>query len=159
MATLPSVAYPLIGGHRYSFASIEANFGGFATIGLTEINYKPSLKGQVLYGTAPQPIGRTRGKAEFPVDFTMYRHEFELLKQGMIGGGVGFGELSIDIIVQYAELGSPVITDSIIAMRIEEPDLSNRDGVDAAMVKCSGNALAILLNGVPIVIPDKVVAF
>lgn len=159
MATLPSVVYPLIGGHKYSFASVEANFGGFGTVGITEINYKPSLKGQQAYGSDPHPLGETRGKAEFSIDFTMYRHEFEILKQGMISGGIGFGEIRFDIIVQYAELNMPVITDTIIGVRIQEADLSNKDGVDPSMVKCSCSCLGMLLNNTPIVFPDKVVAF
>lgn len=156
---IPSVAYPLVNGHRYSFASIEAIFGGFPTIGFTEINYKPSLKGTLCYGSAPQPIGETRGKLELSVDWTMYRHEFELFKQGFPALGVGFGEYRFDIIVQYAELLMPVITDTIVGVRVQEPDLSNRDGTDPSMVKLTGSCLNILLNGVPLAVPDKILAF
>lgn len=156
---IPSVAYPLVNGHRYSFASVEANFGGFPCLGITEINYKPSLKGTMVYGSAPQPIGETRGKLELSCDFTMYRHEFELFKLTFPGLGVGFGEFRFDIIVQYSEGQMPVITDTIVGVRIQEADLSNRDGTDASVVKVTCSCLNILLNTSPIAIPDKILAF
>lgn len=146
------ISYPLINGHRYSFASIEARFNGIPFIGFSAINYKPSMKAGMVYGSRPQPIGRTRGKVEFTFDFEMYRLEFEVLKATLGAGGIGFGETPFDTVVQYAEipLYPTVITDTIFAARIEEVDLSNADGTDPSKVKCTCSALGISLNGVPI---------
>jgi hypothetical protein len=146
------IQYPLVNGHRYSFASIEARFNGIPFIGFSAINYKPSLKAGMVYGSRPQPIGRTRGKVEFTFDFEMYRLEFEVFKATLGAGGIGYGEIAFDTVVQYAELGQPVITDTIVAARIEEVDLSNADGTYPSKVKCSCSALGMLLNGVPIAI-------
>ncbi len=107
----------------------------------------------MVYGSRPQAIGRTRGKQELTFDFEMYRIEFEILKATLGVGGIGFGETPFDTIVQYAELGQPVVTDSIISARIEEADLSNADGSDPSKVKCTCSAMQIYLNGVPIAIP------
>lgn len=143
------IAYPLINGHRFSFASIEAIFNGIPMIGFTEITYKPSLKAGIVYGSRPQPLGRTRGKVEYSFSFKMLRLEFEALKL-TLAGGVGFGEFPFDVIVQYGEIGQPVVTDSIISARIEEAELSNSDGTDPAQVNVTCSAMGMLLNGAPI---------
>ena len=154
---VPSILYPLINGHRYSFASIEANFNGQTILGITEVSYKPSLKGTVVYGTTPHPLGRTRGKVENTWSAKMYRLEFERLKLTLGVLGQGFGENPFDIVAQYSELPSqPVTTDTILGARIQEADLSNADGTDASMVNLTGDCLGILLNGALICIPDKV---
>jgi hypothetical protein len=155
---IPSVAYPLINGHRYSFASIEADFNGRKVLAITEINYKPSLKGTTVYGSTPHPLGRTRGKVENTWSAKMARLEFEVFKStlGVPGTGMGFGETAFDIVVQYSELLQPVTTDTILGARIEESDLSNTDGTDPSMVNLTGSCLGILLNGALICIPDKV---
>jgi hypothetical protein len=150
------ISYPFINGHRYSFVSIEAIINNIPYIGFTAINYKPSLKAGMVYGSRPQPIGRTRGKAEFTFDFEMYRQEFELFKASLIsfaGPGVGYGEVAFGVVVQYSEKFLPVVTDTIVAARIEEVDLSNADGTDPSKAKCTCSCLDILLNGVPIAIP------
>lgn len=154
---IPSPAYPLINGHRYSFVSIEATFNGTKMLGFTEVNYKPSLKGTVVYGATPHPLGRTRGKVENTWSAKMYRIEFEILKTSLAILGMGFGENPFDIVVQYAELPSqPVTTDTLLGARIEEADLANADGTEPSMVNLTGTCLGILLNGVLVCFPDKV---
>jgi len=150
------VPYPLINGHRYSFASVEALFNGIAYLGISELNYKPSLKAGMVYGSRPQPLGRTRGKQEHTVSFKMYRLEFELFKATLVninGAGIGFGETPFDIVATFAELGQPVTTDTIVSARIEEADLSNADGTDASVVNVTCSCMQILLNGAPIALP------
>jgi hypothetical protein len=154
-----SVAYPLVNGHRYSFASIEAIFNGIPYIGFSAINYKPSLKATMVYGSRPQALGRTRGKQEHTFDFEMYRLEFEIFKATLGIGGVGFGETPFDVVVQYAETLQPVTTDTIISARIEEVDLSNTDGTDPSKVKCTCSVMQILLNFMPIAIPSLPIGF
>jgi hypothetical protein len=146
--------YPLVNGHRYSFASIEAIFNGIPFIGFTAVNYKPSLKAAMVFGSRPQAIGRTRGKAEHTFDFEMYRLEFELFKTSLGAAGLGYGETSFDTVVLYSELFQPVTTDVIVSARIEEVDLSNADGTDPSKVKVTCSAMSILLNGMPIAIPS-----
>lgn len=154
---IPSPVYPLINGHRYSFASIEATFNGQKFLGFTEIAYKASLKPTVVYGAAPHPLGRTRGKVENTWSAKIYRIEFELLKATLGFLGVGFGENAFDIVVQFAELPTqPVTTDTIFGARIEEADLTNSDGTEPSIVSLTGSSLGTALNGGLIVIPDKV---
>lgn len=148
------IDYPLINGHRYSFASVEAQFNGLPILGIKSINYSPELIPGKVYGSAPQKIGRTRGKEDSSCDFEMLRLEFENLKETLGQQGVGFGETPFDIIVQFAELpSSPVVTDTIVGFRIGKPEASNADGTDASMIKVSGDPMRVLLGGVPIATP------
>ncbi len=144
------IQYPLINGHRFSFASIEATFGSAGVIvGIKSINYSTELTPGDVYGTAPQKIGRTRGKANSSSDCEMLRLEFENLR-GTLGpgsDGTGYGETSFDITVQYAEDGQPTITDTVIGNRITKVDLSNTDGTDPSACKLTHNTMQIWLGG------------
>lgn len=150
------IDYPLINGHRYSFASVEAQFNGLPILGIKSINYSPELMPGKVYGSAPQKIGRTRGKEDSSADFEMLRLEFENLKEtlGFQANGTGFGESAFDIVVQYAELpNSPVVTDTLIGNRITKVDLQNADGTDASMAKCTIDPMRILLGNMSIATP------
>jgi hypothetical protein len=149
----PPIQYPLINGHRYSFASIEARFNGIPIIGFKSLNYSDELAPGEVYGSRPQLLGATRGKQKASADFEMYRLEFEALKATLGIGGVGFGEQKFDIVAQYAELGQPVITDTVVGFRIQKVEFSNADGTDAIVAKVTGFPLRVLFNGVPIATP------
>lgn len=141
------IEYPLINGHRFSWASIEAQFGDAGLIiGLKSINYSPKLDPGKVYGTAPQKIGRTRGKADETADCEMLRLEFENLKETLGNQGIGYGETAFDIVVQFHEDGGPTLTDTIIGCRITAVDLSNADGTDASMAKLTLDPMRIWLG-------------
>lgn len=150
----PPIPYPLINGHRYSFASIEAFFNDIATIGFKSLNYGDELAPGELYGSRPQILGATRGKQKATGDFEMYRLEWELLKVSLGLAGLGFGETYFDIRATYAEAGMPVVTDTLIGCRIKKVDLSNADGTDPTVVKCELFVTRVLFSGSAIVIPS-----
>lgn len=146
--------YPLINGHRYSFASIEARFNGIPIIGFKSLNYSDELQPGDVYGSRPQILGATRGKQKSTCDFEMYRLEFEVLKQTLGLGGIGYGETRFNIVAQFAELPtSPVMTDTIVGVRIAKVELSNQDGTDPSTVKVTGHVLRIELGDKPIATP------
>jgi len=148
------ISYPEINGHRFSFASVEAQFNGIPTLGITSINYKPSLSPGKVYGSAPQKIGRTRGKEDSTCDYEMLRLEHENLIESLVATGLGYGEDAFEIIVQFAELpNSPVVTDTIVGFRITDVDFSNQDGTDASMAKVTGDPMRVLPGGRQIVTP------
>ena len=158
---IPFPTYPLINGHRYSWASIEAFFKGVPILGIKSINYKSSLKAGTVRGTAPQKIGRTRGEQDADCDFEMLKLE-AMAFIGILGAaGVGFGETSFQIKVAYSEnlpgvFPQPVIVDSINGVRIEELAASNAEGTDASMMKFTCSAMDVLHNGVSIAYGNKV---
>lgn len=159
---MPFPGYPLVNGHRYSWVSINAVFGNvpIPILGIKSINYSSKLTPGKVRGTAPQVIGRTRGEHDAAGDFEMLRLEWELFKAQLGIGGMGFGETSFPIVVQYAEVvipvPSPVITDTILGCRITENAASNQEGTDPSMVKCTLDVLDVLWNGASIALPDKV---
>ncbi len=142
------IEYPLINGHRFSWASVEAQFGSVGLIiGIKSINYSPELMPGKVYGTAPQKIGRTRGKEDSSADCEMLRLEFENLKETLGNSGVGYGETAFDIVVQYREEGQPVVTDTLIGNRITKVDLQNADGTDPSCAKLTLDPMRIWLGG------------
>lgn len=153
----PPIPYPLINGHRYSFASIEARFNGIAIIGFKSLNYDDSLEPGEVYGSRPQLLGATRGKQKASGDFEMYRLEFELLKASLaaIPTGLGltpsFGEPYFKIVATYAEAGQPVVTDTLHGVRIKKAASGNTDGTDASLIKCDLFVTRVELGGVSIV--------
>jgi len=149
------IPYPLIQGHRYSFASIEAVFNGLKILGFTSISYEDSLEPGKVYGSAPQKIGRTRGKADPKCEVEMLKLEWEQFKLTLGVGGVGFGETAFDIVVVYAELPyAPVTTDTIVGCRITNVKDASQDGTDPSKVTLTIDPMTILHNFVPMATPN-----
>ncbi len=148
------LVYPLVNGHRYSFASIEASaptlgLTALSLTGLTAINYGDALRGSSVHGTSSKKIGRTKGQQEPKGDLEMLRLEFEVFKERikLQSGGRGYGEIPWDFVVQYGELGQPTVTDMLVACRIQEVDLSNQDNPDPSKVKLTLDPMDVQLNG------------
>lgn len=146
----PPIMFPLINGHRYSFASIEARFNDIPIIGFKSINYDDSLEPGEIYGSRPQLLGATRGKQKASGDFEMYRLEFDLFKLSLGVGGIGYGESYFDIKVTYAELAQPVVTDTLVGCRIKKVASANTDGTDPTAIKCDLFVTRVLFGGFPI---------
>lgn len=127
--TLP----PLVNGHRYSFASIEVDFGGFVIVAITAINYTDELQPGIIMGSDPNRVGRTIGQRKLTCDFEMYRREWDVFRDAL---GQSYGRKPFNITIQYAEsIGDPVTTDQIIECRIVRVEKSNAEGSDALKVK------------------------
>lgn len=139
-----TISYPLVNGHRYSFASIEVDFEGKKFLGFTEINYKDSLEPGKLRGLGPQVIGRTRGDYDSEGSFKCFRQEFDELTTAL---GDGYGEKSITIAVTYSEENQPTVTDRLTGVRIKSVDNSNSQGTDATEVSCELDVLLVERNG------------
>lgn len=155
MPTYP-VQYPMINGHRYSWASIEFGFNNGAVMrGIKSIDYSHSLTPAKLTGTGPNPVGRTRGIYEVKATLEMYRVEYENLKATLGQSGVGFGETAFPITVQYADVGQPVITDTLEGVRIVEPQFSGSEGSDPLTVKITLDPMRLLENGLPLYTPTS----
>lgn len=124
--------YPLVNGHRYSFASIEATINGKVYVGFKAISYDAANEPGVFRGTASQDLGTTRGKFNVKGSITMGREEFDNLIAGL---GDGFMQKRFPITVGYADEGSPVKTDSLSSVRITNVGNDHSEGNEALMVK------------------------
>jgi hypothetical protein len=155
MPTFP-VQYPMVNGHRYSWASVEIGANNGAVVrGIKSIDYDHSLTPTKIMGTGPNPVGRTRGVYEAKATIEMYRTEWENLKATLGQSGVGFGETSFPITCQYADVGQPVVTDTLEGCRVENPSFSGAEGADALTVKITLNVMRILENGLPLYTPTS----
>ncbi len=143
---LPS--YPLINGHRCSWAEIEIRLASIRQFAVKEISYRSSLEGADVFGTGAMPIGRTRGQARFEASITLHKEEADDL---IVTLGPGYGEVPFDIVVQYRVLGGyAVSTDTIIGCRIKNEDQNHTQSADGLLVKFDLHPVGILRNGIPI---------
>lgn len=146
--TLP-IQYPLINGVRHDFSSLElkfATFGNLVIVGIKSVNYKSSLKPTKVYGTHPQPIGRTRGVYDASGDIEMYLAEANVLESAIAATGQGLMEAVFDATVTRFENQFDSIIDEIIGCRITDRDSSNSQGGDAATIKYTLDVMVITLN-------------
>ncbi len=145
MAAIP---YPLINGVRHSWSSIECRLNGNIILGVTEVNYSPTLEPGVVRGAGPRPIGHTLGQVEYEGDFTLLLEEFNALVTAL---GAGWMTRPFDVVVTYDESGSGLstIVDTLGSCRITKVEASNSaDSTDASTRKCTLKFLSLLLNGV-----------
>lgn len=124
--------YPLINGHRYSFSSIEATFNGKKYIGFSAINFDEELEPGEVRGASAELLGRTRGDYKTSGSYEMYLQEDEVFIEAL---GDGYGEVSFNITVMYAEDNSPVIQKTLIGCRIKKGSHGHTKGTDGLSVK------------------------
>lgn len=142
-----SLAYPLGQGWRQSWSSIEIRVNNSIVLGITEINYSPSLEPGDVRGAGPRVIAFTLGQGAHEGDFTILLEEFDFLVATL---GDNWMTKSFDIIVTYdgTDGGLSVIQDTLGAVRITKTEHSNSNGsTDASVVKCTIKYLTLLLNG------------
>ena len=143
-----SVSYPLVNGVRHSWSSIESRVNGSIVLGITEVNYSPTLEPGEVRGAGPRVIAHTLGQASYEGDFTILLEEFNALVAAL---GDAWMTRTFDIIITYDESGSGLstIVDTLSGCRITKVEASNSSGsTDASVRKCTIKYLGLLLNGV-----------
>lgn len=140
--------YPLIQGVRHSWASLEIRVAGNIILGLTELNYSPTLDPAVVIGAGSLPIGHTVGRMEYEGDFSILLEEFNALQLQL---GPNWMTKPFDIIASYDESGSGLstIVDTLGGCRITKVEAgASADSTDPIVRKCTIKYLSLLLNGV-----------
>lgn len=109
---------PLVNGHRFGFSSIEA----FASVGLVprqlyldivDISYAEALEFEMKRGTARVPLGSTPGNwVEQECSFKMGKSTFQY--QLVQAAGPGWLGINFRFDVAYADIGEPVVIDSVV---------------------------------------------
>ena len=150
---MPFLPYPLINGYEPSFASIEVKIAGSGLViplpGIKAINYNDKLARAKIFGNSVNPQGRTRGQVTPGGSIEFYRRQWGEASALLSSNGLwGVSEQSWSISVMYAEVGMPVVVDLLEGASIINPDSSNGEGTDAAIVKCELDLMGILWNGV-----------
>lgn len=137
--------FPLINGHRYSWASVVAKFATLEIPHFQEISYSDSLEPGIVRGTGPQVSGRTRGEYSAEGSITWQLEGFEELKNHL---GDGYMEIAFPIVVSYADTGQPVVTDELVGCRITSVEVNPSQGTDPVTVTTPISMLYIIRNGV-----------
>lgn len=138
----------LINGSYHSFASIEARLPGLTLVDFTAINYETGLDVSDVYGTRSQKLGTTRGKQTATASLEMYLAAWEIFRTSLraigFGAGVGYGEVRFPIVVQFGEIGLPVITHTIFGARVVKAAYNNADGTDPTKVSLDLNVMRVI---------------
>jgi hypothetical protein len=138
-----AILYPLINGVRPSFASVEFVFGVRRVIGVKAINYKRERKREYVYGTSPDPLGKTQGVNEYSADVELFLPEWALVSEIP-----GYGDVPFLVIVNYTAVGTGTVTDVLVNCTIDSTDASNGQGPGALSRKVELNPTKILFNGI-----------
>ncbi len=136
--------FPLINGHRFSWASVALKVDGAEVVHVKEISYTHKLEAGMVRGTGAQVAGRTRGEYSAEGSMTLLREGWDELR---IALGDGYLEKSFPIIVSYAEDGQAVVTDELVGARITSVENSPSQGSDGLEVSLELSLLYVLENG------------
>lgn len=116
---MPDIVLPqLVNGHRFGFSSIEA----FASVGIlprqlfldiTDINYAEAVEFEFKQGTARVPLGSTPGnwipqECSFKMGKSTFQYQLVQL------AGAGWLGLNFRFDVAYADIGEPIVIDSVV---------------------------------------------
>lgn len=142
---MPSpIALPLLNGVRHEWSSAEFRLKNRIVVGIKEFNYNDKLEPTKVYGTASEPIGRTRGVYLAEGSCTMYVAELYAFLAVL---GPGFKEVNFDGVAAYSDANIPTITDRVVGIRIKSIDASQSQGADPLVRKLDLDIMKILWNG------------
>lgn len=135
-----------INGHTYGWSSTQVRFEGPGVpINIEEINYSDTLEPGERRGTSPYVQETTRGEYSAELDFTLSVEDGVVLTDAL---GEAFMEKRFQVVVSYAEEGSPTITDTINKVRISGQEQSGSRGGGPLMRKFTCHVQdPILWNG------------
>lgn len=142
----PQLSYPLVNGNRFDFTSIEILIEGIPFRGVKSINYEDGTDGAKQYGTSARPLGRTRGKYDPSGSLEIFKEEANAIRLLL---GNGWGEVSLTIVVAYAELAVSVPTvDKLFGCRVRKAADAHSQGAEGLTEKWDLDIMDITRNGV-----------
>jgi len=138
------VPYPKINGVAYDFSSIEFVVNGVAYTGITELNYNHTLEPGILRGTRSIKLARSRGEYNAEGTFSMYIEEYQAFREAL---GFAYMQTQFQAVAMYSEIGSTIVTDTLMGCRITNADMSNSAGSDPLVKQVSIDIMQILEDG------------
>ncbi len=152
-----TLLYPLINGHRFSYASIELNVFGMVFMGVKAINYSDKLTPGKARGTASMPLGRTRGDYESEASLELFKEEAIAFQARLVAiPPFGVGEVPFVATIAYAELAGPITVDVLSGCRVTSIADAHQQGTDPLTVKFDIDPWLITRNGTTLVSPIAV---
>jgi hypothetical protein len=138
--------YPLVNGHRMSFASINLSVDGTETIAFRSVTYNDTAEPGEVRGSHAQILGRTIGDYTCEASLEIYAEE---LDQFLRAFGDGYMEKVFDVIVTYSEeAGGPTVTDKVNFCRIRGVTRNHAQGTDPLSITIDLHPLFITRSGV-----------
>lgn len=148
MPSIQIIPYPMMDTNELSFASIEANVGGYATAGFTDISYNDELEPGEVRGTSSRVLATTAGDEKNACSATMRKVDFENYR-ALLGGGQGYMLFRHPITVTYFEIGMTApITDFLQGCRIKKATDTHKKGVEGLVVAIEYHVMRIRRAGV-----------
>lgn len=137
----------LVHGRHFSFSSIGLQLDTEAPIlGFKAIKYPFKVEEAIVYGAGSQIIGRTRGKVTMDDgSLTVTEKQYRQITQTP-----GWLFKTYTLVVQYADFGQAIQTDTLVGLRFKGADPGGEEGTDALMRELPFSLLDLLLNGVSI---------
>jgi hypothetical protein len=142
--------YPLIGGIRHDFSSLELKFTGPTGAlprfkGFKSFGYTWKLTPTKLWGAHPDPIGQTLGVADYTCDIEVYLAEYVAWLASI---GPGFATIPLTAEASYSSNGFDTIVDRILGCRLSSGEAAMSQGGDGLTRKLELSPLKVLPNGV-----------
>lgn len=139
-----------INGNRYAFVDISVTMDGVdQPKGVFKSwNYKASKKRGIVQGNQVAPVGRTRGYGEGSGSFEMLRSEYDdFCKTVTNDGQIPILDAEFDVEISYSTNDVDTITDQLRGICMEDIDLNNQQGTDAAYVSVQVSIMRLKLSG------------
>lgn len=129
--------------HDWEGTSITGPHGVFT--GITELNFKSSLKKTRKFGRGSKSIGQSRGNYEASFDMNLYASEFDLLEDALTSG-IFTSKFNVAIAIEAEGLSSRDIV--LRGLTIDDKEDGVKQGEEET-IKLSGTLDMIERNGKP----------
>jgi len=137
---------PIINGHRYGWASIEAKVDNTVAEDFTEITYSTKADPGKARGRGARVKATVRGEADHEGSITMHKAAAQAFIAKL---GKGFMTKKFPIVVSYSEAAEgAVITDRLTGCQITSMEDTPKQGNESVMVKFDLHIMRIKYNGV-----------
>jgi hypothetical protein len=141
---MAGLAYPLINGADYSFASIELKIFGQIFTAVESIDYDRKRTREEYRGNHPDPLSKTTGENKYSCTASMSVAEWYLFLNQI---GSGYGDVFFLTTVTYNSPILGVVADIIKGCTVDEVTTQLKRGPAGLFKKVSLSPLKILENG------------
>jgi hypothetical protein len=149
---------PFINGYRHDYSCIEQLIDGAAVTGraISSISYDDGVNRGDVRGGARVSLGSTPGDYKATAEFELPKLELaKFLRVVTRNGSRGIYDVTFELTVSYAALGSPLQVDQIIGCRIDKVSENHAKGADGLVAKVTLNPHVIIRDGINPLDPDS----
>jgi hypothetical protein len=140
---------PAINGEAYDFAQVEIKVNGKTYSLIQEVTYSTKIERGKVRGTGPKVRQFTRGVKDEDGSLTWYKSGTGGWDEYVRDVGPGFMEKLIEsITITYGNNRNPVVTDTLLGVKLASREVSAKEGNEPVMVKTALHIIDSLDNGV-----------